>query len=368
MPDTVLVAGASGLVGSQAVERFLGAGWDVIAVSRRKPEVTSSRPFRHLALDLSDQDACRAALDHESSVTNVAYAALFEKPGLISGWQERDQMDTNDRMLRNLMEPLLEASPVAHVSLLQGTKAYGIHLHPIPIPARERLPRDEHENFYWLQEDYVRELAEKRGLAWTVLRPQVIFGGAHGVAMNVLPPIGAFAALCAEEGLPFGFPGGVSFIQEGVDARLMGDVLLWAATEEAAANQTFNVTNGDVYEWRSLWPAIAKTLGVAPAPDEPRSLVSFLSERVEHWDRIVEERGLRPIGLMELCGESHYYADFLFAYGVTERPPYGLVSTVKLRQAGFKTFFDTEDTVCYWLHRLIEDRIIPRARGSIEVR
>ncbi len=32
-----------------------------------------------------------------------------------------------------------------------------MHLHPIPIPARERFPRDQHENFYWLQEDYIRE-------------------------------------------------------------------------------------------------------------------------------------------------------------------------------------------------------------------
>lgn len=363
MPRTVLVAGASGLVGSQAVERFLAAGWDVVGVSRRRPEVGSTR-FRHLPLDLRDRDETRARLAQETGITHVAYAALFEKPGLISGWLERDQMETNDRMLRNLLDALVETSPVEHVSVLQGTKAYGIHLHPIPIPARERLPRDEHENFYWLQEDYVRELGESRGLTRTILRPQVIFGGVYGVAMNILPVIGAFAAFCAEEGLSFGFPGGVSFVQEGVDARLMGDLLVWAATEGRAANETFNVTNGDVYEWRNLWPAIADTLGIEAGPDEPRSIADFMSERVEQWDRIVQRRSLRPIPLMELCGESHHYVDFLFAYGVEERPPYGLVSTVKLRQSGFDTFFDTEDTVCYWLNRLIRERVIPSANGG----
>ncbi|MCU1504775.1 MAG: short-chain dehydrogenase, partial [Ilumatobacteraceae bacterium] len=46
MAGTVLVVGASGLVGSAAVERFLVDGWDVIATSRRAPEVDSDRPFR----------------------------------------------------------------------------------------------------------------------------------------------------------------------------------------------------------------------------------------------------------------------------------------------------------------------------------
>ena len=35
---TVLVAGASGLVGEAALEAFARKGWDVIAVSRRPPE------------------------------------------------------------------------------------------------------------------------------------------------------------------------------------------------------------------------------------------------------------------------------------------------------------------------------------------
>jgi NAD(P)-dependent dehydrogenase (short-subunit alcohol dehydrogenase family) len=33
----VLVVGASGLVGRAAVERFASAGWDVVAISRRRP-------------------------------------------------------------------------------------------------------------------------------------------------------------------------------------------------------------------------------------------------------------------------------------------------------------------------------------------
>jgi len=45
-----------------------------------------------------------------------------------------------------------------HISILQGTKVYGVHLHPIPIPARERDARKDHDNFFFDHEDYVRRL------------------------------------------------------------------------------------------------------------------------------------------------------------------------------------------------------------------
>jgi nucleoside-diphosphate-sugar epimerase len=354
----VLIAGASGVVGSAAVERFLDAGWDVVALSRRRPEVARDE-FEHVAVDLRDRDAVRALLGGRADVSAVAYAAVHEKPGLIAGWGERDQMEANDAMLRNLLDTLAESSEVEHLSLLQGTKAYGVHLHPIPTPARERLPRDDSANFYWLQEDYIREVAERTGMAFTIVRPQVIFGGVYGVAMNVLPVIGAYAALCVEEGLPFSFPGGPDMIQEAVDARLMADALEWAAGAPAARNETFNVTNGDVYMWREVWPAIADALGVEPGADERRSVVEFLAPRAERWAQITERRDLRRTGLDELCGESHHYADLLFGNFLEETPPHALVSTIKLRQAGFATFYDSEDTFRYWLGQLIERGVIP---------
>jgi len=129
--DTVLVVGASGLVGAAAVERFLSDGWQVIAASRRAPEVDTDRPFRHLAVDLRDEAACDEAFGDLEEVTHVVYAAVYEKAGLVPGWSDAEQMDTNLTMLRNVMDPLAgSATGLQHVSLLQGTKAYGAHLHP----------------------------------------------------------------------------------------------------------------------------------------------------------------------------------------------------------------------------------------------
>ncbi|MDQ2857860.1 MAG: SDR family oxidoreductase [Candidatus Eremiobacteraeota bacterium] len=359
---TILIAGASGVVGNAAAEHFASlGGWDVIALSRRAPEI-EGRPLRHVAVDLRDAAATRLAMSTLGDVTHVVYAALYEKPGLIPGWVEQDQMQTNLAMLQHLLEPLTETSKqLRHVTLLQGTKAYGVHLHPMPIPARECAPRDQHENFYWLQEDYLKSKAGERGFDWTIFRPQLIVGGVWGVAMNLAPIVGAYAAICSEEGEPFGFPGGVSFVSESVDARVVAHAFAWAADSPLAVHETFNITNGDVFEWRNLWPMLAKTLGVDPGPDKPVSMATYLPARADVWDRIVEKHGLRKVPMRDLLGESHHYADLCFAYGAQEPFPPVFVSAVKLRQAGFTELMDTEDMWCYWLERLMEKKLLPKA-------
>jgi nucleoside-diphosphate-sugar epimerase len=360
MPSA-LIAGASGLVGNAALERFLERDGfaEVVALSRRRPEIDSVRPFRHLSVDLRDRAATHEALGSVGDITHVAYAALFEKPGLVPGWLERDQMETNLAMLQNCLEPLLAKRSLRHVTLLQGTKAYGIHVHPMPIPARERAPRDEHENFYWLQEDYLKERAREHGFVWTILRPQLIVGRPWGVAMNLAPIIGVYAALRREQARPFSFPGGVSYVWEAVDARLVAEVIEWAGESPAALNEHFNVTNGDVFEWRNLWPGMAEVLGVEVGPDEPMSVVDYLSDKEELWSRVQEKHGLRRIPLADIVGESHHYAEFCFACGATEPPPPAFSSRIKLQQAGFTGCCDTQETFNHWLQDLIRRRLIP---------
>jgi nucleoside-diphosphate-sugar epimerase len=115
MPS-LLIAGASGLVGNATLERALSRnGWtDVVGLSRRRPEVDTIRPYRHLSIDLRDADSAKAGLSDVGDITHLAYAALYEKPGLIAGWQERDQMETNLAMLKNCLEPLLGSKSLRH--------------------------------------------------------------------------------------------------------------------------------------------------------------------------------------------------------------------------------------------------------------
>ena len=358
-PRKVLVAGASGVVGYAAVRHFAALdGWDVVGVSRRPPPAVPGAS--HVALDLTDEAQCRAAARELRDVTHVVYAALYEKPGLVPGWYEQDQMERNLLMLRNLLGPLDACARLEHVSLLQGTKAYGAHVGRMELPGREDRPRHDHANFYWLQEDHLRAAREGRPWAWTILRPQVVFGDALGSNMNALPALGVYAALLRADGRALDYPGGPPFVTEAVDADLLARALEWAATTPACRDEIFNITNGDVFSLRGVWQVLAEAFGMAPGADVPMSLSVELPGREPDWARLVERFELRaPRRLSEVVGQGFVYADLLLAAGATEPPPPTLVSTIKARTAGFSDCVDTEEMFRRLIRRLQDDRVLP---------
>jgi nucleoside-diphosphate-sugar epimerase len=244
--------------------------------------------------------------------------------------------------------------------LLQGTKAYGAHARALPIPARE--DRDEFRaipNFYWNQEDYLRAKQVGRPWRFTILRPQIIFGLSIGGAMNLIPAIGTYAALANERGDPLRYPGGAAPIMEAVDADLLAAAIAWCAETPSAAGEVFNVTNGDVFQWESVWPAIADALGMQVGEPVSQRLGDTLPDCNAQWDAICQRHGLTAPALLEFVGESFHYADFCMATGAQKAPPPAIVSTTKIRQAGFAESMDTEAMFRKWLRVFQEMKLLP---------
>jgi nucleoside-diphosphate-sugar epimerase len=356
---TILIAGASGVVGTAAVEHFASlADWDVLALSRRPSLLPEG--VRHVPLDLTDAAACAAAAPALAKVTHVMFAALYELPELVAGWRDPRQMATNEAMLRNLLDALQPvAKGLRHITLMQGTKAYGGHVEPAPVPAKERSPRHQHENFYWLQEDLLRERQPHAAWTFTVLRPQLIFGHAIGSPMNIVAAIGVYAAVRRELGLPLAFPGGGRYINAASDSRLIAQAAEFAGTHEVAANETYNVVNGDALVWQDLWASIAGRFGMSVGPDEAMSLTEGMPAQEEAWSRVVSRHGLRALSLAQLIGSSWQFTDRALAFGVAN-PADSVLSPIKLRQHGFGGCEDTEDALQYWLERMQEQRLLPR--------
>jgi nucleoside-diphosphate-sugar epimerase len=340
----VLVAGATGLVGFAAMKHFATAtGCEVIAVSRRRPSETHGA--RWLALDLSDAAACARLAPEFAGVTHIVYAALHELPGLVAGWQEDEQIRTNELMLKNLLGPLERAAPgLRHVTLLQGTKAYGVHVRPIAVPAREsRSEMHEQPNFYWNQERYLREAQQGKAWVWSILRPVLIVGASVGSAMNVIPALGVYAAMQRRAGkTKLDYPGGVGRVAQAVDADLLARCIAWSGEAAAARNEIFNVTNGDVFVWPNVWPAIADALGLAAGDHVPLALDREIRPREAEWAEICATQGLKSGTLKDFVGLSFEYADYTMGYGRDRPGPAAIVSTIKLMQAGFTEVMDTE--------------------------
>lgn len=357
MTGTVLIAGALGLVGRAALEHFEAQeGWEIHALARRTPDFPTRARF--IPVDLTDAADCRARLGPLRGVTHIVYAALFEKPALTAGWLETDQIAVNLAMLTNLMDAVEPGNPgLRHVAMLQGTKAYGVHLGQMPIPGKESAPRHIHPNFYWAQEDFIRaRQAAGAGWSFTIFRPQAVIGFALGSAMNLLSAIGAYAAISRELGLPLVWPGSGRRVTEATDARLLARAIAWAGGSPAAANQTFNVTNGDVFLWQDLFPVVARVFGMEQGPPHPMPLPAIMADKGAVWDRIVERHGLLPYRLDGLIGSSWQFADFAFSRtGHTA----SLLSTIKIRQAGFHDCVDSAEMLEWWLRELQRRRVLP---------
>ena len=356
----VVVAGATGLVGNAALRHF-GASdaCEVVALSRRKPRDLHGATY--VQADLTDAAQCARAAAQLRGATHLVYAALYEAQSLVDGWRDERQIATNDRMLRNLMAVLEPAAPsLRHVALLQGTKAYGVHVRPLTVPAREgRSEMYEQPNFYWAQENFLRELQQGKAWHWSILRPVLIVGLAMGGAMDLIPPLGVYAAMLREQGRALDYPGGAARVSQAVDVDLMARAIAWAGKADAARNEAFNVTNGDVFTWENVWPAIAEALDMKPGDAVPLSLAQSFPQWIAPWEVLRRKHGLISPGLEAFVGLSFQYADYSMRHGRTDPGPPSIVSTVKINQAGFTEMMDTEDMFRKWFRSARASRLLP---------
>ncbi|WP_093111794.1 SDR family oxidoreductase [Variovorax sp. CF079] len=354
----ILIIGSTGLVGAAAVEHFSRIqDWQVTAVARRTLPFPDS--VRQLQIDLTDKSACVEGLSAVRGVTHVLYTALYEKPNLVASWRDEEQMATNLSMLRNVLDVLDRAAPeLRHITLLQGAKAYGLHLGPTPVPCKERVPRHPHKNFYWLQEDLLRERKAHRGWTFSILRPQLVLGTVAGTPMNIVLAIGAFAAIQRELGRPLCFPGGAYGVYGASDSRLIAKAAEFVGTHEICGGETYNIVNGDVFAWKDIWPGIARHFGMEAGEPEPLCLADAMPRHEEVWGRIAKRHALKQTSLAKLLDRSWQFADRAFGYGF-EYPPHSVLDGLKLRSHGFNEFLDTEDAIAYWLRRLQEEQVLP---------
>lgn len=353
MAGTALVVGASGIVGGAAVELLSARGWTVHGLARRPQEQPGVRP---VAADLQDARGTAEAL------SGIKPDAVF-----ITTWlrqaSEAENIRVNAAMVRNLLDALRPAGNVRHVALVTGLKhylgpfeAYGKGKLP-QTPFREEQPRLDVENFYYAQEDEVFAAAARDGFSWSVHRPHTVIGKAVGNAMNMGTTLAVYATICRETGRPFYFPGSPvqwNSLTDMTDARLLAEHLLWVAQTPAAANEAFNVMNGDVFRWSWMWGRIAEWFELAPASFDGvvRPLEEQMAADAGVWRRIAEREGLAEPDINRLASPWHTDADL-------GRPIEVVTDMSKSRRLGFTTYQPTDAAFFDLFARLREDRLIP---------
>ena len=298
--------------------------------------------------DLFDVDSVRAALADQPPVTHVFYAAYRDRPT----WAEL--VEPNVTMLRNVLAAV--AGPaLQHVSLMQGYKVYGAHLGPFDTPAREDDPPHMPPEFNVEQQQLVEEAAAAGGFSWSAIRPSVVAGFGLGYPMNIVNVLAVYAAISAELRVPLRFPGepgAYHALLELTDAGLLAEATEWAATDPNAADQAFNIANGDLFRWRRLWPVIAEQFGLEVAPPLPMSLADVMADKGPVWDAMIDKYGLAPTPYADVS--SWAFGDFVFSWDYDV-----FADTSKARRAGFHRYVDTEAMLVEQIGQLRERRIIP---------
>jgi nucleoside-diphosphate-sugar epimerase len=344
--NTALIVGATGAAATRLVDLLAATpGWRVAALCRNPPRAD----LLHIAADLADPAACISAIAAAAPVTHVVYAARapFGEGGV-------EDVPLNRSFLANVLDAV-DTPALRHVHLVEGTKWYGMHLGAFPTPAREDDPRHMPPNFYYDQQDLLSARAEAGGWAWSASRPGFIVDFAPTRARNLASTIGAYAALCRETGTPFDFPGhpdAYDRLLEVTDAALLARAIAWMFGEPGAANQAFNLTNGDVFRWSRLWPRLADYFALPRGQVRPLPLVAFMADKEPLWQRITARHGLVQQPLSAIARW-----DFLeFALGLR----HDIASSMnRARLAGFHEVRDTEAMFREQLDAYRAARILP---------
>ena len=348
-----LVVGASGITGSALVDRLTAGGWEVAGLSRRPVPGSAAR---HVAADLRSAGSLSTALA-DLRPTHVFFCAWSRQE------TEAENIRVNRAMVADLLAALAPGGSVRHVALVTGLKHY---LGPFEAYAQGEMPdtpfhEDEERlpvpNFYYDQEDALWAAAAAQGFTWSVHRSHTVIGSAVGNAMNMGLTLAAQAAICRATGRPFVFPGSRTQwdgLVDMTDAGLLADHMVWASTTPAAADQAFNVVNGDVFRWRWLWPRLAAHLGVEPEGfvDRPRPLEQQMAGAEPIWRQLAAEHGLVEPDLSRIASWWHTDSDL-------GRDIEVLADMSKSRLAGFTGYVRTEDAFSRLIARYRADRVIP---------
>lgn len=342
-----LVAGASGIVGSQLVNTLLRNQWEVIGLSRHALSHSDGIPMVNVDL-LDAQDSARV-LPSLSGITHIFYSAWLNAVN----WTE--MVEPNVAMLRNLVSNVENAAPLQTVSLMQGYKVYGAHLGPFKTPARESDPGVPGAEFNAAQLAWLSDFQRGKPWHWNAIRPGVVGSTVPGNAMNLALCIALYASLCKALNLPLRFPGSEQTwhsIVDHTDAGLLAEATLWAATSPAAENQAFNVNNGDIWRWNELWPRIARWFALETAPPVRLSFHQLFKDYRPVWRELAAQQRLVESDILQL--NDGQFADFVFGW---HYDMFGDAS--KLRRAGFTAMQATDEMFFSLFEQLRAARIIP---------
>ncbi|GEM11724.1 NAD dependent oxidoreductase [Rhodotorula toruloides] len=251
----------------------------IIAISRCPPVLDHKDPrvvFESVDL-LAPKDELVQKLRH-AGAAEASHTFFY---AYIAKEDEQELIDVNRALFGNAMGAVATVAKQMKVFLLQtGYKYYGTHKggkHLAAYPWRADSPRHEGGNFYYVQEDMLKDACSKNGWKWIVTRPNFILGITKGNLMSLATTVALYASGCKALNQALVFPGSSASYKLEYDQSTAANnaaFQIFAATTEKAYDRAFNIYDGNTETFADLWPKIANYFGVklaSPPADEPPS-------------------------------------------------------------------------------------------------
>jgi nucleoside-diphosphate-sugar epimerase len=177
---TVLVTGATGLVGTRLLPRLIDAGVSCRALVRPGRELPSR--VERAEGDLDDIEALEHAVSGASAVMHLA--AAFRTRDEEAIWR------VNHEGTKNLIAAVQKSAPQARFVMASTSNVYAAEL---DHPAREDDPTTT-ANGYAASKVAAEEELRACGLTWTVLRFPFVYGDGDGHMRDAIGPLAQMGA------------------------------------------------------------------------------------------------------------------------------------------------------------------------------
>ena len=376
MGKVAFITGANGITGSailqHLVEHTSANEWSQFIVTSRSPfkTIVSDPRIKFIALDFGEDVKTLATkmADVCSNVTNAYFSSYVHKDDF------SELNAANEKLFSNFLDALIETAPrLQNVTLQTGGKHYNVHLFPVPSPAQETDPRLDSPigNFYYPQEDHLFRRQKGQDWTWNVITPEAIIGATQKPnGMNEALTIVLYMLVCHELGQEAIMPTNQRY-WEGTDdvsdTRLISQLTIWASTSDNTGNQAFNVTNGDYFCWKYMWPRLAEYVGASasskqaftkPYPKEgelqlERSLDEWAKDKREVWDKICDRLSM-PEAKASWDSGTWAFQDWVF-----QRTWSATLSMSKARSFGFTGYIDSFQSFTDAIDQFVARKQIP---------
>lgn len=371
------ITGGNGITGSALLEHLVkktkSEQWSRIIVTSRSPFTMSVSDPRveFIALDFtaSPQVLAERMGSACADVTHAYFSSYVHKDDFA------ELNKANSALFENFLTALTMTAPkLQNVTLQTGGKYYGVHLGPVPSPAREDEPRRPAtiDNFYFPQEDFLMAKQEGQQWTWNAIRPEAIIGTTMKPnGMNSALTYALYILTCKQLGEKPNMPTNQIY-WDGYDdcsyAPLVADLTFFASTNRACANQAFNAVNGDYFCWKWMWPRLTAFFGVETSseyqfekpgmnPGVPHLEVSLnewaTKDRKQAWDQLCDAAGC-PEAKASWEAGTWQYQDWVFG-----RTWSATVSMSKARRFGYTGYIDSYDAFVEVFQRMRQLKQIP---------